>query len=74
LAFLQIDGDEDLNAKSVFDALPEKTRLDILARFQHWMDGQIFDDYHHGWSSPDTVFVTSSNGSKGMYVNASTDF
>lgn len=53
LAFLQLDRDENLNAKSVFDGLPEKTRLDVLARFQHWMDGQVFDDYHHGWGSPD---------------------
>jgi hypothetical protein len=42
-----------VNAKSVFDRLPEKTRLDVLARFPHCMDGQVFDDYHHGWSSTD---------------------
>lgn len=53
LAFLQIEGDADVNAKSVFERLPEKTRLDVLARFQHWMDGQVFDDYHHGWNAPE---------------------
>jgi len=51
LAFLDRAGDSHINAKAVFQDLGDKTRFELLSRFQHWQDGNIFPGYHHGWSA-----------------------
>jgi hypothetical protein len=51
LIFLE-DAEGRLNGKQVFDCLDEKLRRDLLSRFEHWIDGQICDQYHHGWNEP----------------------
>ena len=48
IAFLEMDGDESLDAKKIFIGLSDKVRRDLHSRFDHWVDCLIFDDYHHG--------------------------
>jgi hypothetical protein len=49
IAFLESDDDCRIDGKEVFDGCKEKTRRDLLARFDHWLSGQTGDHYFHGW-------------------------
>jgi hypothetical protein len=62
LAFLAISDDKDVNARQVFDGLKTKARYDLLNRFQHWQDGLIQDQYHHGWRPLQTSAATFLSG------------
>jgi len=48
LAFLECSDDTDINAKTVFEKLQEKTKRDLRTRFDHWIDGNRHDKYFHG--------------------------
>lgn len=50
VVFLEDDADESVDAKSAFDSLDPKTKRDVLSRLEHWVDGYVHDDYHHGWN------------------------
>jgi hypothetical protein len=50
VVFLEDDADESVDAKAAFDDLDSKTKRDVLSRFEHWVDGGVHDDYHHGWN------------------------
>src|ERR1039457_7712161 len=49
LAFLRCVDSKEINAESVYEALSDKLRRDVLSRFDHWILGQICDKYFHGW-------------------------
>ena len=56
LACLMFDGDETVNAWSVFQRIDNaehrsgiEERNKITARFRHWVSGLKRDEYHHGW-------------------------
>ncbi|MFH0958237.1 MAG: hypothetical protein V1897_05990 [Pseudomonadota bacterium] len=49
LAFLICQGDQDVNAKVVFDMLIPKREREIRTRFDHWLDGGTNKKWFHGW-------------------------
>jgi hypothetical protein len=49
VAFLIDKDDKTVDAEAVYDKLGEKKRGDMLGRFDHWMDGNTYDHYYHGW-------------------------
>jgi hypothetical protein len=49
LAFLECKTRPDLDAKSVFDKLSPKLKQDVRNRFDHWLEGNHFDRYFHGF-------------------------
>src|SRR5207249_8791243 len=50
LAFLESsDSADELNARLVFEALPEKKQDMVRSRFDHWLQGNKHDKYFHGW-------------------------
>jgi len=52
LAFLICDGDPNINAKAVYEALDDSKRTLVRNRFDHWLQGGIFPKYFHGWNDP----------------------
>ena len=46
--------DNRVTAKSAFDVLNKKSENMLCARFDHWVDGNINDNWYHGW--PKTAF------------------
>jgi len=49
LAFLECATRKDINAKVTFDGLKQKTREDVMNRFDYWLDEGICDKYFHGF-------------------------
>jgi hypothetical protein len=49
IAFLECTTDERVNAKTVFDWINDKTKRDVLGRFDLWLAGGKCDKYFHGW-------------------------
>jgi hypothetical protein len=49
LAFVECTTDGDIDGKQVFEGLGDKAKRDVLARFDHWITGNKFDKYFHGW-------------------------
>lgn len=49
LAFLMCAGNQDIDAKVVFDKLSQKVERTLRTRFDHWLDGKTQDDWFHGW-------------------------
>jgi hypothetical protein len=39
----------DCEASAIFSGFSDKTRRDVLSRFDYWIDGGINDNYFHGW-------------------------
>ncbi len=37
------------DGKAKFDRLAAQRERDLRNRMDHWIDGQIKDEYHHGW-------------------------
>jgi hypothetical protein len=54
LAFLECPTRRDINAKGVFDRLRDKTKQDVLNRFDYWLDGGVCDKYFHGFPNHPT--------------------
>jgi len=55
LAFLESsDSADELNARLVFEALPEKKQDMVRSRFDHWLQGNKHDKYFHGWPNNPT--------------------
>jgi hypothetical protein len=42
--------DGELDAGSVYDGLNGKVLLDVSTRFDHWLQGNVYDKYFHGFS------------------------
>lgn len=40
---------ENLDARTTFANLPIDKQREVRGRFDHWLDGQHFKKYHHGW-------------------------
>jgi hypothetical protein len=51
LAFLECEGNKDINAKTVYDSLGKKQGM-VQSRFDYWLQGGIHDKYFHGWRDP----------------------
>ena len=53
LAFLIDESDNRVNAKKVFDELPEKQSVkrerELRTRFDYWLDDKVHDKWFHGW-------------------------
>jgi|SRR6185295_4771846 len=49
LAFLQCATRHDINAKKEFDRLKPKLKQDVFNRFDHWIQGNHFNKYFHGF-------------------------
>lgn len=50
LAFLQCAARKEIDAKTYFDKLkPPKLKQDVLNRFDHWIQGNNFKKYFHGF-------------------------
>ena len=49
IALLDLDDDPEADAKAVFEGLEGNDRYKVLSRFGHWQDGQVRDEYHHGF-------------------------
>ena len=53
VVFLECAEDRTVDAVLGFDRLKENRRLDLLRRFDHWIDGaQHHRKYHHGFDDP----------------------
>jgi hypothetical protein len=39
-----------LNGKTIFDGLSEARDREVRGRFDHWIDGNVFPRYFHGWN------------------------
>lgn len=52
IAFLKIEGDRHVDAKSVYDRLGENSLNAVRTRFESWLDYMINDRWYHGWSHP----------------------
>lgn len=52
VVFLECPEDAEVNGRTVFDALKEKQRTDMLNRFDLWQQGmQHVDKYFHGFNA-----------------------
>ena len=53
VAFLIDESNKYVNAKKIFDKLPEKQSVnrerEVCTRFDYWLDGKTHDNYFHGW-------------------------
>ncbi len=49
VVFLVCNG--GFNGKVVFDKLPQARDREVRNRFDHWIDGQVFTKYFHGWNN-----------------------
>lgn len=49
IAFLLVNGDENINGAKVFQSLDPRRRRELLTRFDLWIDGGRRDNYFHGW-------------------------
>ncbi len=49
IAFLECTEDKEIDAKRFFDKLKPKAAYDFKSRFDHWLGGNVFDKYFHGW-------------------------
>ena len=49
IVFLVREGDGDLNAAETFGVLEQKQKRAVFDRFDLWVDGDIKDNYFHGW-------------------------
>ncbi len=54
IVFLRAADQDETTAEAAFDGLNPKKRRELLARFDHWIDGGTCDAYFHGWpNDPD---------------------
>lgn len=53
IVFLESDTDGNVNAKPSFDRFPVNVQHNLRARFEHWIDCNVCDEYFHGWSEED---------------------
>jgi hypothetical protein len=49
IVFLRSDANDELNASTAFDALPENVERKVRDRMDYWIDGGVNDNYFHGW-------------------------
>jgi hypothetical protein len=49
VSFLECPEGKDIDAKKVFDRLPQRKKQDVLNRFELWLDEGKCDKYFHGW-------------------------
>lgn len=49
LAFLRRNGQPEIDAQVVYDGLKPKSQEDMRHRFDHWLEGNHFDKYFHGF-------------------------
>lgn len=54
VAFLECATRKDINAKAAFEKLKPKKKQDVFNRFDHWIDGNRFDRYFHGFPNHPT--------------------
>src|ERR1700726_1796854 len=47
VVFLVCNG--EFNGKTAFDKLPPARDREVRNRFDHWIDGNVFKKYFHGW-------------------------
>ncbi len=52
LAFLVCENDPTIDAKTVFYGLERKQQMLVRTRFDHWLEGNIHNQYFHGWDKP----------------------
>jgi hypothetical protein len=50
IVFLLCNG--GFNGKTAFDKLPQARNREVRNRFDHWIDGNVFPKYFHGWDVP----------------------
>jgi hypothetical protein len=44
-----LEGEQWLNAGRIFDGLSKKEEEEVRNRIDHWLNGGIYDKYHHGF-------------------------
>ena len=49
IVFLLSREDQRVDALRVFERLGPNRKREILTRFDHWIDGNAWDKYYHGW-------------------------
>ena len=49
VAFLRCDGNQQIDAMSVFDGLKKERERELRERLDYWIDGGTHDKYFHGW-------------------------
>lgn len=49
IGFLEDDRDDELDAGAVFDNLSVNTERKVRSRMDHWIQGNVYDKYFHGW-------------------------
>jgi hypothetical protein len=70
-----LEGDSELTARIEFDALSDKARMILMARFEYWAAGNNGpDQYFHGWPNDREVkecftFKLNENRFYGFLVN-----
>ena len=50
IVFLTCNG--ECNGKAAFDKLVQARDREVRNRFDHWIDGNPFPQYYHGWDNP----------------------
>jgi hypothetical protein len=50
IGFLEDAGNDEMDAKSVFESLPPVQFSLVNARFGHWLSRAVFDKYFHGFA------------------------
>jgi hypothetical protein len=48
-----LEGEEWLDAGEEFDGLREKDQEAMRNRIDHWLGGDVFKKYHHGFNAPE---------------------
>ena len=51
IVFLQQAGNDQIDGLSVFQGLPKKREREVRSRFDHWIDGNTYKQYFHGWDT-----------------------
>jgi hypothetical protein len=52
LAFLECDGNNEINARKIYEGLNRSNATNVRNRFDYWLQGGIHPKYFHGWSDP----------------------
>ena len=47
-----MEGEDELDAGTVFDALTDNLERLVRSRMNYWLDGGTHDPYFHGWREP----------------------
>jgi hypothetical protein len=71
LAYLTWPEDDEVTAEPTITRLSQPTKDDkrkVWSRFDHWIDGNVKDEYFHGWNEPgfEHCFVSKWNQGNNM--------